>query len=169
MPPTVLLVQTHTCMHDYIPLGFSRGVIKWILSIYDENFPIAIYNSQVPLNIKKKISYEAIELHCLKHNSPKTGWTKYNIFLSVIWKEYALARMNKVKHACSRKSKHEYYFMNSMNELLWSMTWIYNDLSQQNMNIIWLTNVNKKFESQHKNSWSNNSTKKTPLSISQEL
>lgn len=110
---------------------------------------------------KQKISYEAIELHCLKHNSPKTGWTKYNIFLSVIWKEYALARMNKVRHACSRKSKHEYYFMNSMNELLWSMTWIYNDLSQQNMNIIWLTNVNKKFESQHKNSWSNNSTKKT--------
>lgn len=57
---------------------------------------------------EKKISYEAIELHCLKHNSPKTGWTKYNIFLSVILKEYALARMNKVKHACSRKSKHEW-------------------------------------------------------------
>lgn len=127
--PYCLLVQTHTCMHDYI--SHKASVEGWLNEywVYDENFPIAIYNCQVPLNIKKKISYEAIELHCLKHNSPKTGWTKYNIFLSVIWKEYALARMNKVRHACSRKSKHEYYFMNSMNELLWSMTWIYNDLS----------------------------------------
>lgn len=64
-------------------------------------------------------------------------------------------------HARGKVNMNEYYFMNSMNELLWSMTWIYNNLSQQNMNIIWLTNVNKKFESQHKNSWSNNSTKKT--------
>lgn len=72
-------------------------------------------------------------------------------------------------HARGKVNMNEYYFMNSMNELLWSMTWTYNDLSQQNMNIIWLMNVNKKFESQHKNSWSNNSTKKNLLSISQEL
>lgn len=96
----------HACM----TISHKASVEGWLNEywVYDENFPIAIYNCQVPLNIKKKISYEAIELHCLKHNSPKTGWTKYNIFLSVIWKEYALARMNKVKHACSRKSKHEW-------------------------------------------------------------
>lgn len=103
-------------------------MIKWIYWVYDENFPIAIYNSQVPLNIKKKISYEAIELQCLKHNSPKTGWTKYNIFLSVILKEYALARMNKVKHACSRKSKHEWILFYEFYE------WI---IMKYDMNLQW--------------------------------
>lgn len=119
----------HACMTIYPIRLQSRGnKMKFILSIWRKLSNCYLQLSSFIEN-KKKISYEAIELHCLKHNSPKTGWTKYNIFLSVIWKEYALARMNKVRHACSRKSKHEYYFMNSMNELLWSMTWIYNDLS----------------------------------------
>lgn len=110
---------------------------------------------------KQKISYEAIELHCLKHNSPKTGWTKYNIFLSVIWKEYALARMNKVRHACSRKSKHEWILFYEFYE------WI---IMKYDMNLqrfiiteyeYYMINECEKFESQHKNSWSNNSTTKT--------
>lgn len=125
--PTVYWCRhIHACM----TISHKASVEGWLNEywVYDENFPIAIYNCQVPLNIKKKISYEAIELHCLKHNSPKTGWTKYNIFLSVIWKEYALARMNKVKHACSRKSKHEWILFYEFYE------WI---IMKYDMNLQW--------------------------------